>query len=313
MTLPFVEEFIWSVPAAGFRRVTTGTISSRERQRWLTDAQPVSLLRRDERNYHPLKEYTGLFLIFGELEAAEADVLTFANRFGSLLGDTGEQVILRENDAGEDLSALAWGERLDLWQSEVSAMKSAIGVWKAICDNDSPALEKFLESSPLFGGMSRVSTSGAGGRSAHSQRSWRALNYVQAEVNARLENHVALQLGLDTEVAEARLFLVPKNLLGALWLQFSLAVEGRKQFRECAQCAEPFEVSVDMSGKRSDARFCRQVCRVNHYRARVAEAARLHAKRLPYLEIAKRLNTNVPTVRNWVSKGGQDGEKARSK
>jgi hypothetical protein len=40
-----------------------------------------------------------------------------------------------------------------------------------------------------------------------------------------------------------QLRLQPLNLLGALWLQFALAVDLLKRFVKCAECGAPFEVS----------------------------------------------------------------------
>jgi len=300
VAVPLVEEFNWPVPRAGFRWLTAHTVANPKRERWLTDGQPFSLLRRDERIYRPLREHTGLFLIFAELQATEDDIAALAGRFGSLLGDTGEQIALRENAVGKDLSALAWAERADVWQFEINAMKSATAVWTAIRDNDSPALERFLKLNPLFGGGSKAI---AGGRSTSENPAWLCLNYIQAEVNLRLEHQVTLQLERDPKVPEAKLILAPKNLLGALWLQFSLAVEGHKEFRQCAQCQEPFEVSVDATGRRPDARFCRGLCRVKNYRERIATARRLSQQGVSHREIAKQLDTEVKTVKAWVSNG----------
>ena len=69
-----VDEFIWPVPAEGFRWVTAPAVTT-NRARWLTDGQPASLLRRQEKAYHPHKEYTGLFLMFAKLEPTEEGVL----------------------------------------------------------------------------------------------------------------------------------------------------------------------------------------------------------------------------------------------
>ncbi len=189
-------------------------------------------------------------------------------------------------------------------------MKSASAVREATEKNDWQALEEFLGLNPDF---ARAATRGTVGRWPSENPAWLSLEHVQTEVNLRLGRYVSIELQRDPKVPEAKLYLSPSNLLGAIWLQFGLAVEGHKEFRKCAQCGEPFEVSVDASGKRTDARFCRSVCRVTNYRERVAMALKLHAQGVRPKEIAKQLETDAETVRNWVSKGVHDGQKARKK
>jgi hypothetical protein len=292
-----LDEFVWSVPVEGFRWVAARADSKRER--WLTDGQPVSLLRRQERTYRPLKEQTGLFLMFAKMEPTEEGVLKFANRFGSLLGQTthAKQVTLREDTAAP---ASSWAEPLDLWQRESRDMRAATEVWAAICDNDRAGLERVLKASLLSDEAAR--------NAPVEGPSW-----LWVTVNLRLAIHATLELRGDSTVPEVKLCTSPKNLLGALWLQFSLAVEGRKEFRDCVHCGEPFEVSRDGSGKRTDARFCRPVCRVNHYRGRIETAWQLHQQHLRHAEIARRLNTDKDTVKFWVSMRTKDGQKTRKK
>jgi hypothetical protein len=54
-----------------------------------------------------------------------------------------------------------------------------------------------------------------------------------------------------------QLSLKPLSLLGAIWLQFAVAVEERRNFEKCKNCGRPFEISrAAATGKRSDAKFC---------------------------------------------------------
>ena len=288
-----VDEFIWVVPAEGFRWVTAPAFPAK-RARWLTDGRPDSWRIKQEEAYRPLKEHTGLFLMFAKIEPTEEGVLKFANRFGSLLRQTSPAMpVPLRGDAAD--SEVAMAERLDLWQGESRDMKALTEVWAAIRDNDRPKLEPFVQAN------------------TSENPAWRALDSIQAHVNPRLERHVGLELRRDPSLPEAKLCLTPKNLLGAIWLQFGLAVEGRKEFRDCAQCGEPFEVSRDGSGKRTDARFCRPACRVTHYRGRIETAWQLHQQHLPYAQIARRLDTDTDTVKSWISTRAKDGEKTRKK
>jgi hypothetical protein len=97
--------------------------------------------------------------------------------------------------------------------------------------------------------------------------------------------------------------LQPTTLLGALWLQFGLAVDSLKRFGKCAECDCPFEVSHGRrTGKRTDAKFCSSRCRVGHYRARIEQAQRLRFS-MPPKEIARKLNTSVGVINRWLAAG----------
>jgi hypothetical protein len=93
----------------------------------------------------------------------------------------------------------------------------------------------------------------------------------------------------------------PLNLLGAMWCQLAETVAQRKSFKICAQCGKPFEISRDpKTGKRPEARFDKDSCRVNYYRARVEQARRLHEEGTNLKETARQLNTNSAQVRKWI-------------
>jgi hypothetical protein len=57
---------------------------------------------------------------------------------------------------------------------------------------------------------------------------------------------------------------VPRNLLGAIWMQFEQAVLGNKEFRRCLECGEQFEVSLQAA--RADKKRCSDACRAKAYR-----------------------------------------------
>lgn len=89
----------------------------------------------------------------------------------------------------------------------------------------------------------------------------------------------------------------PVSLLGALWLQAILA--GGRDYRECATCSQPIEISR-LGGARTDARFCSNACKTKDFRDRRAEARRLAASGMRTNEIAKRVRSDVATVRRWL-------------
>src|SRR5262245_2616986 len=60
--------------------------------------------------------------------------------------------------------------------------------------------------------------------------------------------------------------LQPPTLLDAIWLQFGQAITSNAKLRFCLQCSKPLE-----PGKRADAKFCSDGCRVNYDRRSAAQ------------------------------------------
>ncbi len=92
----------------------------------------------------------------------------------------------------------------------------------------------------------------------------------------------------------------PQTLLGALWLQFSQAVSGDKEFQSCIQCGKLFEIS---RGRRKSRMFCSDACRFKAYRERQAKARELHSKGLSVEDIAQELDSEPKTIEGWLEKG----------
>jgi hypothetical protein len=90
----------------------------------------------------------------------------------------------------------------------------------------------------------------------------------------------------------------PGSLLSALWLQFSLAMNGGQGYQQCPSCQVYFELSPNIA--RSDKLFCSNACRTRAYRRRIDQAKRLYAKGVPLEDIAQKLETDCATVRGWV-------------
>lgn len=109
----------------------------------------------------------------------------------------------------------------------------------------------------------------------------------------------------------------PNSLLGAVWLQFALAISGDKHYRQCPGCQNFFEVSPSVRRddtsqpeegddsrkrrKRVDRSHCDNACRSSAYRQRKAKAKRLHGQGLEIDEIAGELDTNPEQIKKWVA------------
>jgi endogenous inhibitor of DNA gyrase (YacG/DUF329 family) len=58
----------------------------------------------------------------------------------------------------------------------------------------------------------------------------------------------------------------PRDLLSAMWIQFGLAVGGKRQYRKCAWCGSTFEISPRIA--RTNRIFCSNACKQADYRER---------------------------------------------
>jgi len=134
---------------------------------------------------------------------------------------------------------------------------------------------------------------------------------VQEEINEHLEKAVSPRILWDTNrrTPELKLFHVPHGLKGALWLQFAHAIHGNKNFYYCDQCSAAFELDP-RSGAKKGRKFCSNACRSKALRNRQVEARRLFQEGMEPAEIAKSLNSEIKTVKKWISAGKKKGAKS---
>jgi hypothetical protein len=93
-----------------------------------------------------------------------------------------------------------------------------------------------------------------------------ALEHIRKEINDKLSENTTLRMLWHHDRDDVTCCAVPKNLLGAIWLQFAIAVETKTDFRSCAECQKWFEVTPGTG--RKDKQFCSTACRVKNYRER---------------------------------------------
>lgn len=93
----------------------------------------------------------------------------------------------------------------------------------------------------------------------------------------------------------------PVNLVGAIAMQFALAVVGNKEYRQCRleRCRRWFEVGRFVQGPNRE--FCSDSCRAKDYQERRAMARQLYGQGMPLAAIAGRLNTDVDKVKFWIA------------
>lgn len=298
-------EFTWNVARCGYRWVT----QSGERYLCAVDALEMpggrDLLNRDQQTHRPLERHTGLFREFAALRPTEAQVLTFADRYGLL--ERGSNL---ECDTRFGRVAVH-GEKLEDWKKEIMAMKAAVTLWDAISRGRKEKLAGFrrqfkLRSLPLEVQRRLHLDKDDPAMAAHSA--------VQRETDARLIRHVVSRLVFAGDQPRLQVCLAPQNLLGAMWLQFAASVDALKTFLKCAQCGAPFEISRSpTTGKRIDARFCSVRCRVNHNRGKKRQAHRLSEAGRSEREIARELKTRLRTIKGWLMQGKDGRARGRSR
>ncbi len=100
-----------------------------------------------------------------------------------------------------------------------------------------------------------------------------AARYVLHDLIDRgLKSRVSPTMHVPEQQIASEISFKPNGLIGALWLQFALAVDGNTEFDRCTQCSEWFELGPG-SG-RPDKRYCSDACRMRAYRKRKAAATK---------------------------------------
>jgi hypothetical protein len=128
-----------------------------------------------------------------------------------------------------------------------------------------------------------------------------ALIVVQTLVNEQIWAHTGPALLAEPRKDHLHLSIVPKNLIGGMWLQFARSIDGEKNYRQCRQCGKWFEISLETN--RSTRFYCNDgACRAKAYRRRQELAWELYSEGIPIEGIAQQLETDAATVQAWIAK-----------
>lgn len=90
----------------------------------------------------------------------------------------------------------------------------------------------------------------------------------------------------------------PYNLIGALWLQLALAIEGNLTYKPCERCGQWYHVPP--RARFNTSRFCSNSCRFMAYRDRKTEAQRLAAEGVTPKQISVRMGWDLGMVKKWI-------------
>jgi hypothetical protein len=302
--------FFWPVPRAGYRWVP----GSDGQLRWLVKSPPAGPSRLPNRVTWPLRDKPDLFQTFAELETGEEEILAFANQHGRL----GLAVASELHSALPLLGGrpVAVAELRRDWDRAIRRMRLACELSAAIAGNDRAVLRHCIHEESW----------GPGHFSDHAVRfevperpdAWLRVTprdpeaqllrrgdlrraaqvLLQHATNEALELHTSAMVLLDEETERQGIYVNPKNLLGALWVQFAQSIDSGGSSKRCAECGNWMRLAPGTN--RSDRDFCSDRCRVNAYRKRKKAAAELHRKGMAPGVIAKKVGSDLKTVRGWL-------------
>ncbi len=241
---------------------------------------------QDFRYYNPFAEESGLFLEFARAEASQDGIVRFADQFG----------VLWHDDTGRP------GASFYDWRANMDCMRSAVHLWQAIRDKDRTALDCHLR-------WKRSHLEWISELKKHALGDWQfdsgpwkrppgtyspgnticpAADLLDWVIRQTCSRALSMRPVRNKRAIELRLFV--DELRDVLWIQFALAVSGNGQFKNCAECGRPFEVSPSVN--RSDKAFCRDACRVKAYRRRIRKAQQMRADGKTLRQIATELGSN---------------------
>lgn len=209
------------------------------------------------REYLPF-EHPELFREFAGLDRTPEGVLEFASKFGHLGTrfadpdeplEPGEDVEtpqqLREWRRQVYLDRCIW-DPLEHWDLAIETMHNCVEAWEQIRD-------KVTKSSDTHDFLSGI-----------NEEIVKHLVEVQIEPAQRSPSGFCLTY-------------VPRNLLGAMWVQFAQAIIENKDFRKCRNCEHWF--SIAHGENRKSRIYCSDACKSKAYRLRQEQAQKNGGRR----------------------------------
>lgn len=234
-------------------------------------------------SYAPLEMEPTLFLLFEKLgeEPTRDEVEAFASKFGPLTRGIAIETKQRQGASGGPQTLMPLeGEPYMLWFREVREMRRVVRLWRWIEDKDLAALSEIIVWAD-DGSSVRASMDGIGRELASREHSPAVLarlhpgdvllpaklllaSWINAKLSGR-ESRVTPQL-LLTRRNDFVSYMVPADLLAALWLQAFRAALGRRRFKQCAVCLE-WEDVTEHTDKWTRHPKCANRDRVSRYRS----------------------------------------------
>jgi len=267
-------------------------------------------------------EQRAMFRMFAQTAPDPQGVVGFANRFGLLGVERDYYVLFFEDD-----EVAGTAEPLTVWQDEIALMRDAVDLWRSLPYRRwdrriEDVLRRFTPllpspvMSPVVNQPPPPDPNGPLLRLLDhtiDRRRWRDVAQLLLDfaINEKLGHGTAVRVLPRSDERPLSLATVPKNLLGAMWLQFAEAATGRAEIRQCPApgCAEWFSISREPGGCTRRRKFCSETCRVragDHKKARVRQ---LLSDGATPAEAAREVGITVVVVKRWAKGRGKTGKR----
>lgn len=293
-----VELFRWQYPEGGFEWIE-GKAAGFQPAKRLDAAETRFLSEKPMQesayfHYNPLAEPL-LFRKFADTEPTEEGFLKFADAYG----DLGVGIVITKETKVDGSKVVRTGDlhRYDplyRWHSAHSSMRAIVDVLTAIQTRDVATLRTWFRivdgaaQHTRSEGAVTVAWSWVTIAEKHRKYLWDwataaknddeailriAQGWAQYEINqavsgAGAETTSTVRIVFDVEAQKMVMRVCPTSLLAAMWLQCARVLTLNPTFKACGYCKKWFEQSPD--GKRRQAIYCGDRCKVAAYRAKKA-------------------------------------------
>lgn len=251
------------------------------------------LVRQDDwvepravREYPPENDFA-LHQSFASLACNCESILAWAQEYGLLThGAIFENPAQPGNSCqGIEVRNCYQGETLEFWADEIQAMRFTLALWGLSSQNTPESFERlghFIGKAPDFDQLylrnqPRLRRLGPAEqvllRNPHTDDCFRrgtlsvaARHYVCKLLNNYLKNRVSPIVAASNELLLPA--YMPRDLIGALWLQVHTVVTQNISLKHCQLCGTPFKAGPG-TGRRIDATYCSgNRCRAKGWRQR---------------------------------------------
>jgi hypothetical protein len=288
--------------------------------------------------FNPLEECPSLFLRFADMDCTEQDYIHFANENGLLTGDLLLSNIphneRRKEKIGDEIveveiaKKFIVGDPLVLWQKEHFILKYTVQVWEWLKDrntnklalvirwnNSNKEVKYFLGSEKdlrLYHSESSEHNKIMHGTLASETSNSILLSHfipndvllpaqvlIQQQINKKLKEYRVNPVLLMDNKNMLQQYLMPENLLSAMWFQFYQAVTGEKKYKKCEVCHK-WEDITNKKSNWSKHPECAGRLRTANYRKKLADIKELYAHGASAAEIAEKYKESEEQIIKWI-------------
>jgi hypothetical protein len=316
--------FSWVVPEKGFEW-STDVVAVSDIVEPITTPdykhqKPYLIPKKEGTNkgryYSPLEERPGLFSEFAKLSLNPESILKFANKYGSLGISTmvGYKTI-KDDRVVVPMSLL--GEGLNIWQNEIINIKQVYDIWHYLDNGWETRLKLRIH---WHGNVLYFSNKDISNFKEYQDQNlfprdilW-AINIhdeaynsfvkgdvvapakylILKEINKKLKENVSPRILRDS-AWNLHPYIMPRNLLSALWLQFYLAVTGQKRFIQCDICGELIEIKRNNRKTKRAHEHC-----LKREWAQKHKAKKLHEEGKSNEEISHIVKVDIDKISKWI-------------